>query len=514
MATISTTARPAYVYDAGGDQWVPIAWTVLGSGAASAPALTFTGDSNTGLWSPGADTVAFSTGGSERMRITSAGNVGIGTSSPAKKLHIEGDTVLSASTGAKLHLYRFSDTNTAFISSAAGGEITFATGTDGPAERMRINSSGYIGIGTSSPVGNVDVYNSTTTTLYVRGDGSVDTLLRRASANASSPGFYFQKARGTLASPTIVSAGDAAGQLFFQAHDGTAFRSLAVINGVVDTTPGASDMPGRLEFYTTADGSATPTERMRIDSSGNVGIGTSSPSGIFHINSDSSTVVRVFQNTTDSSGPKIYMVKQRGTAASPTVVAANDSLGDIYFYGYDGANRQTAALIQGAVDATPGSGDMPGRLAFYTTADGASSVTERMRIDNAGLITGTGTSLGAWTAYTPTVTASTGTFTTVSATGRYCRIGKIVIVSVAVTITTNGTAAGSIVFTLPSGLTSANGSPNYIGSGREGSLTGAMQQVVCGPNATTAYIQKYDGGYSGANGAGFSATLVYETSAT
>jgi hypothetical protein len=87
----------------------------------------------------------------ERIRITASGDIGIGTSSPAKKLHIEGDTLLSANTGAKLHLYRISDTNTAFISSAAGGEITFTAGTTSPSERMRIDSLGNVGISTTLP---------------------------------------------------------------------------------------------------------------------------------------------------------------------------------------------------------------------------------------------------------------------------------------------------------------------------------------------------------------------------
>lgn len=72
--------------------------------------------------------------------------------------------------------------------------------------------------------------------------------------------------------------------------------------------------------------------------------------------------------------------------------------------------------------------------------------TERMRIDNAGLITGTGTSLGAWTAYTPTLTASTtnptlGTGSTAS--GAYCQIGKVVHYRARIIFGTSGVAAGS-----------------------------------------------------------------------
>ncbi len=54
-----------------------------------------------------------------------------------------------------------------------------------------------------------------------------------------------------------------------------------------DGTPSASDMPGRIEFSTTPDGSTTPVERMRIRESGNVGIGTTAPSKLLDVNSDS-----------------------------------------------------------------------------------------------------------------------------------------------------------------------------------------------------------------------------------
>ena len=59
-----------------------------GLGAVGTPAYTFTGDTNTGMWSPAADTIAFSEGGVEAMRIDSSGNVGIGMSSPGKRLEL------------------------------------------------------------------------------------------------------------------------------------------------------------------------------------------------------------------------------------------------------------------------------------------------------------------------------------------------------------------------------------------------------------------------------------------
>ena len=64
-----------------------------GLGLVGTPAYTFTGDLNTGMWSPAADTVAFSTAGAERSRVTSAGDVGIGTTVPVAKLHVVGKII-------------------------------------------------------------------------------------------------------------------------------------------------------------------------------------------------------------------------------------------------------------------------------------------------------------------------------------------------------------------------------------------------------------------------------------
>jgi hypothetical protein len=75
-----------------------------GNGTAAAPAFTFTGDPDTGIYRPGADTLGFVTNGSEKVRINSAGNVGIGTSNPgSNKLHVVGHLL---STSFEIPRYR------------------------------------------------------------------------------------------------------------------------------------------------------------------------------------------------------------------------------------------------------------------------------------------------------------------------------------------------------------------------------------------------------------------------
>jgi hypothetical protein len=84
--------------------------------------------------------------------------------------------------------------------------------------------------------------------------------------------------RATTGTPiTVVANNNTIGRIAFDGYDGAAYREAAYILGEVDGTPGVDDMPGRLVFSTTADGAGSPTERMRITSAGNVGIGTTSP---------------------------------------------------------------------------------------------------------------------------------------------------------------------------------------------------------------------------------------------
>ena len=89
-------------------------------------------------------------------------------------------------------------------------------------------------------------------------------------------------------------------------------------------------------------------------------------------------------------GPALYLAKSASnTINTQAVVTSGTTLGSVMFSGDDGTNFVGAAKISAEVDGTPGTNDMPGRLVFSTTVDGASNPNERMRIDNAGNIYGT-----------------------------------------------------------------------------------------------------------------------------
>ena len=179
-------------------------------GAVGTPSITFTGNLNTGIWSPAADTIAFSEGGAEAMRIDSSGRLLVGTS-----------------------------TARTFV----GGAIFIPVQVEGANDNNSRGASLTYGInGTSGP------------------------LLCLAKHRSNSIG-------GT----TVVSSGDETGGILFHGSDGTNVVQSASIYSYVDGTPGANDMPGRLVFSTTGDGAASPTERMRITSAGLVGIATTTP---------------------------------------------------------------------------------------------------------------------------------------------------------------------------------------------------------------------------------------------
>lgn len=116
--------------------------------------------------------------------------------------------------------------------------------------------------------------------------------------------------------------------------------------------------------------------------------------------SATSSTQLIYRNTNDANPAGLYFAKSRGAATgSNTIVQSGDVIGTLGFFGADGVDSDSmAASITVAVDGTPGSNDMPGRIVFSTTADGAVTSTERMRIDKDGRTAiGTGLAVGTTT---------------------------------------------------------------------------------------------------------------------
>jgi hypothetical protein len=263
-------------------------------GTAAAPTVTFTGDTNTGIYSPGADQVAISTNGTGRIFVESNGRLGVNVSNPAHLLQVNGNTCVAGTadnvffgvddnTSPRLGIVKKSGASPFFAAGSASSFIfSHSSGTDiaSPAtqtysERARIDSSGRLLVGTSTAA--TTFFGGTITPqLQLEGTSnntSTLSLTRRENGNAAAA-LSFGKTRGGT---TVVQADDGLGFISFEGSDGTNLIRGASITAAVDGTPGANDMPGRLVFSTTADGASSPTERMRITNAGRVGIGVASP---------------------------------------------------------------------------------------------------------------------------------------------------------------------------------------------------------------------------------------------
>jgi hypothetical protein len=94
-------------------------------------------------------------------------------------------------------------------------------------------------------------------------------------------------------------------------------------------------------------------------------------------------------NTTDTTAPSLTFLKSGDAAiAGNTIVGSAEILGNIFWGANDGVdNVSTAAGIAGIIDGTPGANDTPGRIVFYTCADGAQVMTEHWRITSVGVLT-------------------------------------------------------------------------------------------------------------------------------
>ena len=297
------------------------------AGTAAAPSITTTGDTNTGIFFPAADTIAFTEGGTESLRVNSSGNMGIGTTSPtntagfSRQLQIEGTTAaltLSGTTGTGKYTLGVPGAN------AVGLWDNTAS-----AYRWYVDSSGNLGIGTASPGNRLDVLTG------VEGDSVVLNNNNSNVGAANTFGYIVKEAgsnRITLryrrdGSATSELIGVSAGPFVFGTSNTEGMRLTSGGDLAVGLTAPSARLHARVVADTESqiaqfenlnvagtdshrlqikvDASANSVkyestgssagshifvcgndERARLDSSGNLGIGTTTMTGKLNVNGD------------------------------------------------------------------------------------------------------------------------------------------------------------------------------------------------------------------------------------
>ncbi len=337
--------------------------------------IIHTGDTNTAIRFPANDTITFETTGSERLRITSDGKIGINQSSPTADLEVcpidaLADTATifinaknhdaSVASEAILKLgYNQSHGNDSIgyvkLIEAGGnsydGHLTFGvpynnSGTPATREALRITSSGRLIIGhtaTYAVAGHYPHLQLSGTTY----NGATLGIINNAN---DATGAYIQLSKqrsGSPAGATIVQDDDLVGQITFTAADGTDLTSrTAEIKGHVDGAPGSNDTPGRLSFWTTPDGAQSSLERVRITSLGRVSIGdrTTNPDELVHVHTASGDARVHIEGASDaelkltshSGDSSIFM----GDSASGSIGKINyDHAGDDFIFTAGGNTR-------------------------------------------------------------------------------------------------------------------------------------------------------------------------------
>jgi len=374
---------------------------IAASGTATTPSIQV-GNGTTykpGLYSPGIDQVAISTNGTGRLFVDSSGRSAMGTGSPEAGCILTLQESASLNTAIALKNRNSTQTWKVVVDASAVDDkmLAFIDNTTSTV-RMALTDAGRMGIGTTSPTQTLHVENTNLTNpsltwgasatqtirvsgirelaLGVTGAAPYDCYLQARNNASAAQALLLNPAGGNVGIGTtgpnaaldVRSAttwiGDGTTDAFLQ------FNQSATAANRWHIGTGTSNA---LIFYKGTYGSGSETAR--IDSSGRLLVGTSSYDG---------NARAVIQGNTSSNTTGALAVRYNGTR--PT--SAGEGIGAIRFESTSNtSSNYHYASISCDTDGTSSSDtDIPGRLVFSTTADGAASPTERLRINNAGLV--------------------------------------------------------------------------------------------------------------------------------
>jgi hypothetical protein len=344
---------------------------------------------------------------------TGAGTVGIGTQVPKDWLHVRFTNSGGTATGLAVqnlgstnasysgmlffdqldqlaqfqgfsngtHEYRINNIARVSPGGAFNGSINFMIGS---ASRLFVASSGNVGIGTTLPSTNFEVSNALVPT------PNAAVLAASYGNSPANSVFVGRKARGTEAAPTQVLNGDGLVSVNGRGFGTTQFGGGASITmrateDYTDTARG-----GMIQFFTTPNGTTTPTPRMSITDGGNVGIGTPIPNGSLEVSragDDAALVATTYKDGINDTAAIFLGRAVRGTPAAPTATQHGDLLGAFVGSGYGTTTFSDVQAGVGAyaaenfTDAAHGSS-----LVFGSTPLGATQLNVGMALLPSGFL--------------------------------------------------------------------------------------------------------------------------------
>jgi hypothetical protein len=223
-----------------------------------------------------------------------------------------------------------------------------------------------------------------------------NTVSARYSADATGAGLWMAKSRGaSIGSHTVLNSGDTVGIVGWVADNGANLTNFAATIGcVMDGTPSATSLPGRIVFSTTPAATVAQVEVVRFDNAGNVIFADGGSAaltfnavtpGFQNLGTGASSDAAHARYSADAIGPNLYFGKSRNaTLGSHTIVVTGDTLGTLMALADNGTDMHArSGAIVFSVEGTVSSTATPGRISFQTAAASAVVLTECCRIDSA-----------------------------------------------------------------------------------------------------------------------------------
>jgi hypothetical protein len=322
-------------------------------GTASLPSITNLGDENTGMFFPSANQIGFATNGAETVRINANGAMALGTTTINDKLHVF-NSATGSNTGTAIRLGQGYNSAHTRITSNFGGSVSLDAGIGASQPEIRFKTNNITRQKLASN-GDISFYEDTGTTPKFFWDASNEKLgigqsnPTMGQINLATTGNFttaFTDPTGTCIS--MYSTGTAGDGNY---GAGIAWGALGGVNShqaaISSVQTGSDANQVGLAFFThnSTVGSDPIIERMRIDSSGNVGIGTSSPNSNLHISSGVSTSLQLERTASGTEGKLIL-----SSATSFNAIFSRDgSDSDKDFAIYTGSNERMRITSSGKV---------------------------------------------------------------------------------------------------------------------------------------------------------------------